>query len=64
MADQNWGRIYGITDKDYIEEFGLDPNLEGKPEINDAILKAVKAQEIKSRVIEGMSERQAQELSK
>ena len=38
--DQNWSNGL-FTDKEYIEELGLNPALEGRPEINDAIKKAV-----------------------
>ena len=31
-----------FTDMDYIKRYNLDPRLEGKPEINDAIKRAIK----------------------
>lgn len=39
-SSHNWNSDM-YSDKEYIEEFGLDPSLEGKPEINEAILQAV-----------------------
>ncbi len=41
MENQNYLWLRGqksYTDKDFIETFNLDPSLEGKPEINDAML--------------------------
>ena len=38
--------LNGITDADYISEFGLDPALEGTPEINDAMMDVVSVQNL------------------
>ena len=64
MKDYNVMSMLGITDKDYIEEFNLDPDLEGKPEINDAMMDVVGAMNVKAEkarlIEEGMSSDQAQ----
>ena len=39
--DKNYNS-HTYTDKEYIRRYGLDPRLEGKPEINDAIARAIK----------------------
>ena len=41
------------SDEDYIERYGLDPGLAGKPEINKAILEARRKELIET----GMSEK-------
>ena len=62
--DKNRGARMGFTDKDYIEALGLDPALEGKPEINQAIKKAIAAQTTRNFVQDGrMNETRAQKLA-
>ena len=39
--------VHGLTDREYIEEFNLDPELEGKPEINTVMLDLVEAMNVK-----------------
>ena len=63
MADQNRGKMIGFTDKDYIEAFGLDPSLEGKPGINKAIRDAVRDQTKRAYMAEGMDEAMATKLA-
>lgn len=64
MKDHNVMSMHGITDKEYIEEFGLDPDLEGKREINDAMMDVVGAMNVKAEkdrlMEEGMPSDQAQ----
>lgn len=41
MENKNYLWLRGnqtFTDRDFIEQFNLDPDLEGKPEINEAML--------------------------
>lgn len=64
MNNYNAMSMHGITDADYINEFGLDPSLEGKKEINDAMMDVVGAMNVKaekSRLMEeGVPSDQAQ----
>ena len=53
-----------FTDKDYIEELGLDPALEGKPAINDAIRKVVYNQTVAQYMQEGIPEGTAHKMAK
>ncbi|MEO1944644.1 MAG: hypothetical protein ABGY11_10115 [Candidatus Thioglobus sp.] len=48
MKDYNVMSIHGISDKEYIEEFNLDPELEGTPEINDAMMDVVGSMNLKA----------------
>jgi len=67
MKDYNVMSMHGITDKDYIKEFGLDPDLEGTPEINDAMMDVVGTMNMKAEkarlMEEGMPSEQAQKES-
>lgn len=64
MKNFNLAALMGsedFTDEDYIEQFGLDPALAGKPEINDAILTQVEQNNIKHYMTnEGLDEVAAQ----
>ncbi len=64
MKDYNVMSMHGISDKDYIEEFNLDPDLEGTPEINDAMMDVVGSMNLKAEksklIEEGNSSDQAQ----
>lgn len=57
--------LHGIKDKEYIEEFDLDPSLEGTPEINDAMMDVVSVMNLKaekSRLLEeGVESEKAQQ---
>lgn len=53
-----------FTDKDYIEELGLDPALEGRPAINDAIRKVVYNQTVAQYMQDGIPEGTAHKLAK
>lgn len=52
-----------FTDKEYIEELGLDPALEGKPEINKAIVQAVRQSTVRDMIGEGYTEQQAMKIA-
>lgn len=43
-----------IDDNEFIKEFNLNPNLAGKPEINDAILNVMYEKNIKNYVNDGI----------
>lgn len=64
MKDYNLMSMHGVTDKDYIEEFNLDPNLEGTPAINDAMMDVVGTMNLKAErarlIEEGNSPEKAQ----
>lgn len=64
MKDYNVMSMHGISDKDYIEEFNLDPDLEGKPEINDVMMDIIGEMNLKAETArlleEGKSPKQAQ----
>lgn len=65
MKDYNVMSMQGIKDMDYITEFGLDPSLEGTPEINDAMMDVVAMTNIKAEkehlINTGMTAEQAQQ---
>ena len=62
--DKNRGARMGFTDKDYIEALGLDPALEGKPQINDAIKRAIRDQTTRNFVQDGhLNENKAKHLA-
>ncbi len=48
-----------ITDKEYIDMLNLDANLEGKPEINEAIAEAVKLKNMQTYMEQGLDEDEA-----
>ena len=64
MKDYNVMSMHGISDKNYIEEFNLDPELEGTPAINDAMMDVVGAMNLKAEkarlLEEGKASEQAQ----
>ena len=64
MPDQNRGGFMGLTDKDYIEELGLDPSLEGQPGINRAIVQAIREQTKQAYMEDGMSEAMAEKMAR
>lgn len=62
MKDKNWsGGLF--TDKEYIEELGLDPALEGTDAINKAIQKSVEDSLTRQYVEGGMSEPKARKVA-
>ena len=64
MADQNRGKMIGITDKDYIEAFDIDPSMEGNPNINRVIRDKIRDQTMRAYMEEGMDEAMAMKLAK
>jgi len=56
-------RHEGIDDMDYVEELGLDPALAYTPEINEAIIKNIEANNFVEFMAQGMSEAQATQQS-
>jgi len=64
MKDYNAMSQHGMKDIEFIEEFGLDPSLEGTPAINDAMLDVVGSLNVKARkeelMMEGINSEQAQ----
>lgn len=59
MKDQNKLAGRGVTDMEYIDLLGLDPALEGKPEINDAIYKSVRQKNVDTFIGLGKTEEEA-----
>lgn len=53
-----------ITDGEYIEQFGLDPSLEGKPELNDAMLEVIYQKNLENYRAQEKTEEEAVKLSK
>ena len=49
ISSANKNKLY--TDAEYIKRLGLDPSLEGKPEINAAIEEALKNTSFQQRVL-------------
>jgi len=47
MKDHNIMSQHGITDAEFIKEFNLSPELEGKPEINEAMLDIIGVNNVK-----------------
>ena len=52
-----------FTDKEYIDELGLDPSLEGTPDINKAIVQAVRQSTVRDMMQEGYTEQQAMKIA-
>ena len=48
-----------FTDMEYVEALGLDPSLAGTPDINKAIVKAVRESTVRDLMQEGLTEQQA-----
>lgn len=63
MTDKNWGAQWGFTDKDYIEELGLDPALEGSESINKAIQQAVQKRMVQDYVKQGVPPQRAEKIA-
>lgn len=59
MKDQNKFAARGIRDIEYIDLLGLDPSLEGKPEINDAIYNSVRQANVDTFIGLGKTEEEA-----
>lgn len=53
----------GIDDMEYVEELGLDPALAYTPEINEAIIKRIEANNFVEYVAQGYSEEKAKAMS-
>lgn len=53
----------GIDDMDYVNELGLDPTLAYTPEINEAIINRIEANNFVEYVSQGYDEAQAKAMS-
>ena len=51
--------VPGIDDMEYVEMFNLDPTLAYTPEINEAILSKVRADNYAGAIADGLSEAEA-----
>ncbi len=53
----------GVDDMEYVEELGLNPDLAYTPEINEAIIKAIEANNYTDYIVQGYSEEEASEMA-
>lgn len=53
----------GIDDMDYVEELGLDPKLAYTPEINDAIIEHVAAENFAGYIAQGLEPEVAEQMA-